>query len=246
MKYLRHTLWQLQTGLDCAILEADGEFLRLRLGNGLWLDVTEFEGLCTQVQGIPGEELDEAGARRVQEALELYRGNLLDGWYQDWCLFERERLQRMYLAMLEKLMAYCEAHGEYELGVDCGTSALRCEAAHERIHRRLMRLHYLAGDRTAALRQYERCVALLREELDVGPSERTVALHDQIRSGQPRDLHQVPNRGNGLAPQKTPATPHQALHHLKQLELAFVDVGRQLQDIIQIVDAVANDGDSRP
>ena len=69
----------------------------------------------------------------------------------------------MYLAMLDKLICYCEAKRKFELGLLYGTLILRYDRAHERTHRRLMNLHYLSGDRTAALRQFERCAAALEE-----------------------------------------------------------------------------------
>ena len=62
---------------------------------------------------------------------------------------------------------------------------LREDRARERTHRRLMRLYYLAGDRTGALRQYERCAAALRQELDVEPSRRTSELERRIRRDDP-------------------------------------------------------------
>jgi DNA-binding SARP family transcriptional activator len=43
-----------------------------------------------------------------------------------------------------------------------------------------MRLHYLAGDRSEALRQFKRCAAALRSELDVAPSARTIGLYREI------------------------------------------------------------------
>jgi DNA-binding SARP family transcriptional activator len=240
MKYLRHTLWQLQTVLDRRIQATDPEFLGLNLKAGLWLDVMEFEQAYARVQGISGEEWDGQRAQIVQEALNLYRGDLLEGWYQDWCLFERERLQRMYLSMLEKRMAYCEAHGQYELGLECGTCALRYDVAHERIHRRLMRLYYLAGDRTAALRQYERCVTLLREELGVDPSERTLALYRQIRSGRLMGHSQAIATNDGRTSQEAPPTLVEALHHLDQLQTTVVEVEYRLQEVLQTVEAALN------
>src|SRR4029079_7650562 len=90
----------------------------------------------------------------------------------------------LYLAMLGKLMGYCEAHHEYETGLTYGACILHYDRAHEQTHRRLMRLNYLAHDRTAALHQYERCVAALDEELDVKPDKRTIALYNQIRADQ--------------------------------------------------------------
>lgn len=240
MKYFRHTLWQLQAELDCDALEVDAEYLHLTQGAGLWLDVVEFERTWAYVQRIPGEAMDRQKVYVLREALKLYRGDLLEGWYQDWCLFERERLQRMYLAMLEKQMAYCETQGEYEVGLECGTCALRYDTAHERIHRRLMRLHYLAGDRTAALRQYERCVALLREELGVAPSQRTVALYEQIRSGQLVGPGRSAFGGNGDTSEISPPTLTEALRQLQRLQAVFAGVEHQLQEAIQTVEAALN------
>ncbi len=236
-KYFRHAPWQLQTLLGCKVLEVDAETLHLTGGASLWLDALEFERAYSRVRGVPGEELDEKRARILSEALKLYRGDLLEGWYQDWCLFERERLQRMYLAMLEKLMAYCEACDEFEAGLDCGNCALRYDAAHERIHRRIMRLYYKSGDRTAALRQYERCVLLLREELDVDPSERTVALYEQIRSGRLTGPGQTVVNDNEHSPAGTPLTLDQALSHLKQFETSVSEVEYQLHEAIQTIEA---------
>jgi DNA-binding SARP family transcriptional activator len=238
MKYLRHTLWQLQTTLGCDVLEGEAEYVRLQVGFPLWLDVLEFERAWAYVKRIPGEALDKQGEDLVQDALKIYRGDLLEGWYQDWCLFERDRLQRMYLAMLEKWMAHCEVHGEFEAGLECGTHALRYDVAHERIHRRMMRLYYKSGDRSAALRQYERCVVLLREELDVDPSERTVALYQHMRSNRLAGLGHTLAAVNDyeLATAGTPLALDQALTHLKQLTGRVSEVEHQLLEAIQTIE----------
>ena len=49
-------------------------------------------------------DTDEASLRR-NPLNALYRGDLLTGWYQDWCLIERERYQCMFVSLLDKLMA---------------------------------------------------------------------------------------------------------------------------------------------
>ena len=86
--------------------------------------------------------------------------------------------------ILDKLLVYCMSHEEFEAGQRYGGLILRYDRARERTHQLLMRLHYLAGDRTGALRQYERCVVALREELGVRPDRRTVALYEEIRGSQ--------------------------------------------------------------
>src|SRR5581483_473296 len=160
-KSLRQVLWQLQSALHCQneclcdrILLVEPEWIRLNSEADFWLDVAIFESAFQLVQKIPSQELDSQKAQLLQSAVQLYQGPLLEGWYQDWCLYERERFQSMYLAMLDKLMRYCEVHRDYETGLLYGTRAMCYDRACERTHRRLMRLYYLSGDRTAALRQF--------------------------------------------------------------------------------------------
>jgi DNA-binding SARP family transcriptional activator len=191
--YLRKALWQLQAALDSQaesiserLLVIEPDWVQINPRADLWLDVAVFEQAFALVQGVPDRELEPRHVRALRDAADLYQGDLLEGWYQDWCLYERERLQNLYLTMLDRLMGYCEIHHDRdencEIGVIYGTLILRYDRARERTHRRLMRLHYLAGNRTAALRQYEQCVAALKEELDVKPTQRTTALCEQIRA----------------------------------------------------------------
>jgi DNA-binding SARP family transcriptional activator len=169
--YLRKALWQLQAALDSGdklaqsqVLLVEPDWVQLNSQADLWCDVATFEQAFADARGRPGAELDIKCVQELRIAVDLYDGDLLEGWYQDWCLYERERLQQLYLAMLDKLTGYCEAHRECETGLAYGTRILRYEPARECTHQRMMRLHYLASDRTAALRQYDRCVIALNKE----------------------------------------------------------------------------------
>jgi len=189
-RYLRQALWKLQTALERKAGETNGQLLCVEPDSvdlnsrNLWLDVAAFEQAYTPVQDVQGRDLDVERARNLQGAVQLYQGDLLEGWYQDWCLYERERLQNIYLAMLDKLMYYCEEHKEFETGIVYGTRILFFDRASEHTHRQLMRLKYLAGNRTGALRQYESCTVALEEELSVKPAQSTIALYEQIRADQ--------------------------------------------------------------
>jgi len=57
-----------------------------------------------------------------------------NGCYDDWCIFERERLQNIYLLMLDKLISYSAKHREYEAGQGYGYTILRYDRARERTH----------------------------------------------------------------------------------------------------------------
>ncbi|MCA1815505.1 MAG: hypothetical protein LC746_03705 [Acidobacteria bacterium] len=189
-KYLRQALWHLQTVLDSqprtgddprALLRAEHEWVQLNPDSEISLDVETFERAFDAARAERGSQMRDETRASLGAAVALYRGDLLEGWYQDWCLFERERLQNIYLLMLDKLMCHAESHDDFEAGQHYGALILRQDRARERTHRQLMALHYRAGDRTAALRQYARCVAALREELNVAPDRRTTELHRQIR-----------------------------------------------------------------
>jgi DNA-binding SARP family transcriptional activator len=156
----------------------------------------------------------------------------LEGCYQDWCIYERERFQHMYLAMLDKLMDHCEACREYEEGLGYGSAILRCDRARERTHRRLMRLHYLARNRTAALRQYAQCVDALREELGVGPSRRTTALYEQIRADHLAGLPFEPE--DARAAMEPLALPlYQTLEYLRQLYGSLLEIETHVEQDIR-------------
>lgn len=229
--HLRKALWEIQSalggpspGLNERVLLIDPEAVQVNQRANFWLDIAEFEQVFHQVKDRPGEQIDDLAAKQLQAAVELYRGDLLDGWYHDWCLYERERLQQIFLSMLDKLMGYCEIHHYYEQGIDYGVSILRYDRAQEQTHCRLMRLHFLAGDRTGALRQYERCASALHEELAIAPSEATLALYEQIRANRLEHRAAYPHAMR--SPAALPDQLCNVLAHLNQFQ-AELELFRQ-------------------
>jgi DNA-binding SARP family transcriptional activator len=244
-KYLRQALWHLQNSLDRED-EADGQpflhvepgWVRLNMKADIWLDIDVFERAFAVVRCKPGHRLDAEQAGILSDTVRLYEGDLLEGSYQDWCLYERERLQNMYLVMLDKLTGYCEFEQDFEMGLNYAASILRHDRARECTHRRLMRLYYLAGDRTSALRQYERCVTALHDELGVRPAKLTVDLYEQIR----RDTFtspQTPANQSQSVPEPSATLPD-AVQRLKELHNLLTEIQRQVQQEIKTVELVFN------
>ncbi len=185
-KYLRQTIWKLKVDLTDAPpsdLLVESEWVQLNPAADWWLDVAEFEHDCACLKNKRAADLSDDEFLSLQTADELYKGELLEGWYQDWCLLERERYQTMYLRLLNKLVQYCVLHQQLEAGLAFGGKLLRYDRAYEQAHRQMMRLYFMSGDRTQALRQYRRCVEALQEELGIDPSERTIRLYERIKAG---------------------------------------------------------------
>jgi DNA-binding SARP family transcriptional activator len=186
-KNLRQTLWHIQSvfkkikSLSKLDLSIDNGWIQLNLPVSFWLDIAQFEQIFDRINQKQARDLGVEDFQAMQYASTLYTGDFLEGWYQDWCILERERFQSMYLMLLDKLVQYCEIHQNYEAGLKYAWQILRFDQAYERAHRQMMRLYFLSGNRTQALYQYNRCVAALESELGVEPSERTKRLYEQIR-----------------------------------------------------------------
>jgi DNA-binding SARP family transcriptional activator len=186
-KYLRTALWQLRNELNTNFgigdaLQVDAAFVRLNTGTQVWLDVAEFERAHVCAGGIPPERLDDSRLAMIRAAVELYAGDLLPNFFDDWCSSERERLQSMYMLLLDKLLARSEIEHDCPSGRRYGSLLLRCDPVCELTYQRLMRLYDTTGDRAEALAVYERCVRTLQQHLGVEPSKVTTQLCQQIRS----------------------------------------------------------------
>lgn len=241
-KYLRKTLWQLQSNLispdeqqERPFLAADNEWIQLNIPAECQVDAVLFEQAFAKVGDIPGVQLNSAQAEIVEQMAALYQGDLLEGWYQEWCLFERERFLHMYLKLCDKLMRYCTANAAYEAGIAYGANILRYDRARERTHRQLMRLHYLSGNRTGALRQYQRCRQALQEELGVAPARLTQDLYQQIcADALPPDVAR-PFSPLKSSPPADAESWAQVLQNLKQMQGNLAHLQQNLsQEIIQL------------
>ena len=183
LKHLRHALWKLNTAVPelRSLVCADREWIELDT-RGIWIDIAVFERAFAGVKDRSGFNLDPIEAIRLHDAAALHTSDLLTGWDAQWCVLERERLQNVYLLVLDKLMDHALAHALAEVGLGYGATSLALDPARESTHQRLMELHYTSGNRTAALRQYERCVQRLWDDLGVPPGRRTLALREAIEA----------------------------------------------------------------
>jgi DNA-binding SARP family transcriptional activator len=112
-------------------------------------------------------------------------GELLPGWYDDWVLFERERLRQLTLHALEALADRLLACGQFGAALEAAYAAIRSEPLRESAHRTLIRIHLAEGNCAEALRAYRSCADLFDRELGLAPSRGLTSL---VRtSAAPRD-----------------------------------------------------------
>lgn len=106
----------------------------------------------------------------------LGRDELLPGWYEDWLLFERERLEQIRLAALESVARTALAQGQYDVAVVAATRAIMIEPLRETPHLLLVRAHLASGNLASAVGEFHAYRGRLQRELGIGPSPRMVDL----------------------------------------------------------------------
>ncbi len=182
---LRQTLTNLRKSLD--------EYLSItrdsiELTGDYFLDTAQFE-----------QNIRAASPDCLTEALDLYQGDLLEGFlvreapdFEDWLLAERARLREMALFALHTLTEYHTALGQYPVAMNFAARLLAFDPWREEAHRQLMLLQARTGQWSAALAQYETCRRTLEKELGVEPSAETTALYERIRAARQGPRHNLP------------------------------------------------------
>ena len=143
-----------------------------------WLDTSAFEAAVAEADGCAVDDPDREAALVRADA--LYGGELLEGFYEDWCVCERERLHRLHVLMLESLMASRERRGEPAAAIALARRILSAEPLREDVHRNVMRLYLRLGLRTEACRHYVDLRRALLRELGVAPMQDTQDLWREI------------------------------------------------------------------
>ncbi|MEZ4657624.1 MAG: BTAD domain-containing putative transcriptional regulator [Caldilineaceae bacterium] len=176
---LRNALHQLRNilpGIDLC-LQIDASSVMWRADAPSHVDIIRFDHLFKQADQ---KQSPAAQRQLLEQALTLYRGDLLPDCYEEWILPEREEWRQKYGGGLEKLADVLEKQRDYRAAIDLCQRLLKFDPLLESTYTRLMRLHALNGDRAAALRVYHTCMTTLVRELGVEPGPTTQGVYEQL------------------------------------------------------------------
>ena len=192
------------------------------------LDVQAFE------ECVAGAQVQSTktgpGIERLEEAVALYRGDFLEGFYvhhapafEDWALAQHARLHELAVQALHALAAHHAQLGQpgRAAAIDFTTRLLALEPWREEAHRQLMLLLAAGGQRSAALAQYETCRRLLAEELGVEPSEEIRETYARLVRGEPSpDMALIPVEQQ-RAPREVGECPYRCLSAFREQDARF-------------------------
>jgi DNA-binding SARP family transcriptional activator/predicted ATPase len=172
------------------ILAVTPQTIRIDVADHLWSDVAAFSTL-----GLAHLSADSPLAQSVvdeaEEAVALYRGDLLEGFslydcaaFEEWVLVNRERYRRLVMRVLRRLVEHYGQCNDRPRALYHAWRQVELDPWLEDAHLQVMRLLALDGQRRAALAQYETCRHLLVKEFGAEPGEETTRTYEQIQNGE--------------------------------------------------------------
>jgi LuxR family maltose regulon positive regulatory protein len=190
---LRRTLSSINHTLGPNILESSRETISLNSNALIWHDVNEFHTLFTNVKAHNHLEFELCPdcLRDLEKSIILYRGDYLEGLnlrdcpeFDDWQYLQRESYLSDFTSILQKLAQAYSALGEWERAIERARHWVRLDRLNETAQRLLMQIYAQAGQRNAALHQFDECSRWLQDELSQSPESATVSLMKRIQSGE--------------------------------------------------------------
>ena len=188
---LRRTLHRLGETIGDDVVFGDGDTLCVAPGTELWVDSVAFEQhAAAGLAGLDGPEAEQGAATAaLAGAATLYADDFLAGFglpdnpaWEEWQFYQREGLRQRLTRVLERLVEVHQAPEMREAGIPYARRWVALDPLHEPAQRALIRLHALAGQHSAAVRQYQECERILEAELGVAPEDETRALYEAVRA----------------------------------------------------------------
>lgn len=161
------------------LLYRDGDYL-LSPEFSYCIDTEEFDRLVAEADSARRAREFERCIEAYEQAIALYRGEFMQGSYDEWVEEQRSYYREQHLRMLESLAAVAQKMQEWQRSLYLAQQILHEDPFREDIHCMIMRAHAATGNRVAVKEQYENLVRLLRKELGVDPAADTKKVYQEL------------------------------------------------------------------
>jgi len=209
---LSNCLYRLRQALEpteqktSSVLQApSGQNVFIEANANLWIDVAAFEETALQVTSIPNDKLTVEDGQKLEDAIQLYTGDILPYCLDDWLVRENDRLRGLKIDCLEKLMALRAQQGWFTRALEAGHLILAEDPLREDIQYQIMELHLAKGDRVNALRQYQACEKILKRELNIKPIREIQNIYRRILDGDQIHLTPITLKSPDIRRETTPS-----------------------------------------
>ena len=191
---LHNAIYQIRKALKAQLGEVADQVLTLQHGYALqphpcwWVDVEEFQSHCETAQRAFQSNQNAQAVAALKQAELLYRGDFLEGVYEDWAESARQALHERLATLLTALGRHFFEISRFEVSLDYWKRLLQRDNCSEDGYLGSMLSLLALGRQGEAVRCYHQCVQTLRKELDLTPPPRLIETYLKIQAGENVDL----------------------------------------------------------
>jgi DNA-binding SARP family transcriptional activator len=181
---LRYSLWVLRKIFnhgDCDLFISSKDSCMINPDFDYYIDVLHFNFIMENFTA------EENPILALEKCKDIYKGEFLQEFYlkncpdfNDWIFYEREKYQECYSTLLFKLAKLYSESNMYSESILVLNEVLKINPYREDIYLELMNLHIQVNNIQAALKEYEKCEYILREELNIRPNEEITEYYKKI------------------------------------------------------------------
>ncbi len=199
---LRYNLWSMNKIFkssnkdDEPILEWNKNNLFLNENYEVDIDIKKYS------KELKSEDLDLKSLIKLKS---LYKGEFLEGFYlkdsfsfNDWLFFEREKYQKKHIKVLENLLTIYKKEKNYDKIINILNEMLNFNSLDENLYVELIKMYLEKGDRANALVIYNKCVHVLRQELNISPKKSTEKLLKIIKNKNYQTKYKFSNTSSDI------------------------------------------------
>jgi LuxR family transcriptional regulator, maltose regulon positive regulatory protein len=161
------------------LLYRDGDY-QLNPEFSYRVDTEEFDRLVAEGDAARRAREQETFVKAYESAAELYRGEFMQGSYDEWAEEQRSYYREQYLRLLEILAQTAQKAEDWSRSMKLSQRILREDPFREDVHCHLMRAHAAQGNRVAVREQFETLRKILRKELGVEPAAETQRVYKEL------------------------------------------------------------------
>ncbi|MGB7300887.1 MAG: BTAD domain-containing putative transcriptional regulator [Burkholderiaceae bacterium] len=211
---LRLTLSRLRQQLS-GLLRTDND--------SVWIEPAVISRVDTNLVLSVAANAGQATLPRIRAALELYRGEFLEGFsvrdapeLDDWLRHHRELFRNRMLSLVQVALEHPETVNDTDARLWFSQRWVQIDETDEAANRQLMMLYQSMGRRSHAIRQYETYRQLLAERLGARPGAEIYELYRTIHANAPRDQPLIDNE-TGQSDDTTSSTTDVSIAGVGQL-----------------------------
>jgi DNA-binding SARP family transcriptional activator len=170
-------------GKDIFCIHQEGDLIALN-SDLVWTDVRQFLAHVDRAAQLKSGDEPAELMKEYERTVSLYQGDFLpEDLYSDWAAELRDRLRAQFLRVLEDAGELADSRGEKTKALQFYEKRFLADSCSEKACRWLMVRYLSAGQRSEAIRTYERCERALSRDMDLEPEEKTKKLYRSIIGG---------------------------------------------------------------